>query len=48
MAKKKGKQRRIDMGALPPDPKPIPDTFESVIKALVKPKEQSGKEKPKQ
>ncbi len=25
------------MAALPSDPKPIPDTFENVVKALVKP-----------
>ena len=32
---KKTCQRRKDMAALPP--KPIPDTFENVIKALVQP-----------
>ena len=35
--KNKDKRRRLDMEALPPDPKPIPDSFENVIKALVKP-----------
>ena len=35
--KNKGNRRRLDMEALPPDPKPIPDSFENVIKALVKP-----------
>ena len=25
------------MAALPPEPEPIPDTFENVVKALVKP-----------
>ena len=34
---KKGKRRRLDMEALPPDPEPIPDSFENVIKALVQP-----------
>ena len=34
---KKRKGRRLDMEALPPDPKPIPDSFENVIKALVQP-----------
>jgi hypothetical protein len=34
---KEGRQRRKDMKTLPPDPKPIPDTFENVVKVLVKP-----------
>ena len=29
-------RKRIDMETLPPDPKPIPDSFENVVKALVK------------
>lgn len=33
----KKKRRRIDMGASPSDPKPIPDSFQNVIRALVKP-----------
>ena len=39
MSGKKKRRRRIDMAALPPDQKPIPDTFENVVKALVKPVE---------
>ena len=35
--KSQDNRRRIDMEALPQDIKSIPDTFENVIKALVKP-----------
>ena len=35
--KGRSKRRRVNMEALPPNPKPIPDSFENVIKALVKP-----------
>lgn len=35
--KRKSNQPRKDMEKLPPDPKPIPDSFENVIKVLVKP-----------
>ena len=44
---KKDERRRKDMAGLPPNPKPILDTFESVVKALVKPvvsKKESGAE----
>ena len=34
---KKGK--RIDMETLPPDPKPIPDSFENVVKPVKKKEE---------
>ena len=34
--KRKSNQPRKDMEKLPPDPKPIPDSFENVIKALVR------------
>ena len=46
--KKKKNRRRIDMAALPPpsQPEPIPDTFENVIKALVKPVAPKKTEKP--
>ena len=49
-SKKKGKRRRVDMGALPPDPQPIPDTFEQVIHALVQPvvPKQEGSDKQEQ
>ena len=42
--KNKSKRRRIDMEALPTGPKPIPDSFENVIKALVKPVEPKKEE----
>ena len=35
--KNKGKRLRLDMESLPPDPKSVPDSFENVIKALVRP-----------
>ena len=44
---RKGKRRRLNMEALPPDPKPIPDSFENVIKALVKPVVPKKKEEEK-
>ena len=38
MAKKKrGEKKWTDMGEMSPDLKPIPDTFENVVKVLVKP-----------
>ena len=35
--KRKTNRPRTDMETLPPDPEPILDSFENVIKALVKP-----------
>ena len=45
-----GKGCRIDMEASPPAPEPIPDSFENVVKASVKPvvpKEPAKENKPR-